>query len=366
MKIVIQNASAVWGGNEKWLCNVASGLKKRGHEVIVSCKSGPVRDRLAQREIRTTSVRPRGAVDAASALAFATWLRRVKPDTLLLTSWHPLTWSVWAARTASIPNIVVRLGIVRPFPVGPLRAGAMNNVDTIIANSAEIRNAWDASAPERLRNRVRVVLNGIESMRPDREKFRGNLRSELGIRNETLLIGGAGHLFPRKGFDYLLRAFAKAAIQNSHVAIAGDGEHLPELKALAHTLGIDDRVHFLGHRENGPEIMAGLDLFVLSSQNEGMANVMLEAMAGGTPVIASDISGVQGAIGATEGRAEAGWIVPPADDHKLANALVDVARLLRASEPEIVRRVDEAHWRVVNWFGIDRMVDECEAILFPE
>jgi len=265
-----------------------------------------------------------------------------------------------------VPNVVMRQGIVRNFPTGTVRAGALKSVDAIIANSTEIRDVWDASAPERLRNRVRVVLNGIESMRADREKFRGSLRSELGIAENTLLIGGAGHLFPRKGFDYLIRAFAKSSLGDVHVVIAGDGDHLPELKALARDLGVADRIHFLGHRQNGPEVMAGLDVFVLSSHNEGMANVMLEAMAGGTPVIASDISGVQRAIGASEGRSVAGWIVPPVDDNALAIALADVSQRLRAGDPDVGRRVDEAHWRIINWFGIDRMVDECEAILFAK
>ena len=366
MKVVIQNSSAVWGGNEKWMGNVASGLKKRGHQVVVSCKTGEVSERLAKREIRTTGIRPRGAADGASALAFATWLRLEKPDALLLTSWHPISWSVWAARRAGVPNIVMRQGIVRAFPAGTMRGGALKHVNAIIANSTEIREAWDASAPAPLRNRVRVVLNGIESMREDREKFRHRLRKELSLADGTLLIGGAGHLFPRKGFDYLLRAFAKADLGDAQVAIAGDGAHLRELEALAEELGIAERVHFLGHRDNGPEIMAALDLFVLSSHNEGMANVMLEAMAGGTPVIASDISGVPQAIGAVEGRTQAGWIVPPADDDALATTLAEVVQRMRSSDPEIGRRVDEAHWRIVNWFGIDRMVDECEAILFPK
>ena len=366
MKVVIQNSSAVWGGNEKWMGNVAAGLERRDHLVVVSCKSGEVSERLAKRGIRTTGIRPRGAADGASALAFATWLRLEKPDALLLTSWHPISWSVWAARRAGVPNIVMRQGIVRTFPAGTIRGGALRHVNAIIANSTESREAWDASAPAHLRGRVRVVLNGIESMCESRETHRRRLRQELNLADSTILVGGAGHLFPRKGFDYLLRAFAKADLGDARVAIAGDGAQLPDLKALAGELGIGERVHFLGHRDNGPEIMAALDLFVLSSHNEGMANVMLEAMAGGTPVIASDISGVRQAVGIVDGRPEAGWIVPPADDDALATTLADVVHRMRAADAEVSRRVEEAHWRIMNWFGIDRMVNECEAILFPK
>ena len=71
-------------------------------------------------------------------------------------------------------------------------------------------------------------------------------------------------------------------------------------------------------------------LFVLSSRNEGMANVMLEAMAIGTPVMATDISGVRDAIGAVRGRPPAGWIVPPEDPVALAETLEELVGLVAA------------------------------------
>ena len=75
MKLVIQNTSHVWGGNEKWLALLAEGLIARGHEVIVSCAMGAVHAELASRSIPTSPFRPRGAIDFVSGLAFAAWLR---------------------------------------------------------------------------------------------------------------------------------------------------------------------------------------------------------------------------------------------------------------------------------------------------
>lgn len=365
MKLVIQNTSRVWGGNEKWLGNVAAGLASRGYDVVVSCRSGPVEEGIRKRGIRTTHFRPRGSIDIPSGVSFAAWLAHERPDALLMTSWRAITWAVWAARTARVSRVVLRQGIVRSFPDGGPRAAALRSVDAVIANSEEIREVWEKSAPRGVRGRVRVVLNGIEPRSDTRNVARHKLRRELGLGHGALLIGGAGHLFPRKGFDFLLRAFSIAAIPDSHVAIAGDGDHLPSLQRLAAELGIVDRVHWLGNRENGPEVVAGLDLFVLSSHNEGMANVMLEAMAGGTPVIASDISGVQKAVGEMDGRGPAGWIVAPSDHVALAGAISSVGEMIRSGNDEVERRVREAHWRVDNWFSMSRMIDECEAILFP-
>ncbi|HSU12949.1 glycosyltransferase [Longimicrobium sp.] len=365
MKLVIQNGSRVWGGNEKWLATLASGLIARGHQVVVSCPRGAVRNRLGEMGIATTPVRPRGELDAVSGIAFARWLRRERPDALLLTSWRPLAWGAWAGRRARVPRIAVRLGIVRTFPRRGGRARAFRRwVDAMIVNSTEIRDTWLRSAPGFPADRVNLVLNGLPARDAERPSLRARLRNELGIGPETLLIGGAGHLAPRKGFDLLLRAFAAADLGDARVVIAGGGDHLAELVEIAREMGITERVHFLGHRGDGPGVIAGCDLFVVPSRNEGMANVMLEAMAAGVPVIATGISGVRGALEAEPGGAPAGWIVPADDAPALAAALGEVAGGVRGASPTIAQRTGEALRRIHERFGVERMVRECEDILF--
>ncbi len=365
MKLVIQNGSRVWGGNEKWLATLAAGLMARGHRVIVSCPKGAVRDGLARMGVPTTGVRPRGMLDVASGVAFARWLRRERPDALLLTSWRPLSWAAWAGRRARVPRVVVRLGIVRPCPARGGRARAFRHwVDAMIVNSAEIRDVWLRSAPDYPPERVNVVMNGLHTRDDRRAELRGRLRAELDPSPGTLLIGGAGHLAPRKGFDLLLRAFAAARLPDARVVIAGGGDHLADLQALAAELGVDERVDFLGHRDDGPDVIAGCDLFVLGSRNEGMANVMLEAMAAGVPVVATDVSGVRRALDHEPGTPSAGWIVPPDDTDAMAAAIREVAEALAADPPRVEERTGEALRRIRERFGVERMVSECEAILF--
>jgi len=365
MKLVIQNGSRVWGGNEKWLATLSAGLIGRGHEVIVSCPRGAVRDRLAGMGVPTTGVRPRGVLDVASGVAFARWLRREQAHALLLTSWQPLAWAAWAGRRAGVPRIVVRLGIVRPHPARGGRARAFSHwVDAMIVNSTEIRDVWLRSAPAYPPGRVNVVMNGLETRDDHRPALRERLRAELGTLPGTLLIGGAGHLAPRKGFDLLLRAFAAADLPDARVVIAGGGDYLAELRALAAELQVSERVHFLGHRDDGPDVIAGCDMFVLGSRNEGMANVMLEAMAAGVPVVATDVSGVRRALGAEADTPAAGWIVPPDDASAMSAAIREVAGALAADPSKVAERTGEALRRVRERFGVERMVSECEAILF--
>lgn len=367
MKLVIQNTSRVWGGNEKWLSIVATGLRDRGHAVTVSCNSGPVMENLRKLGVRVTRHRPRGSVDFVSALDFAFFLRVEKPDALLITSWHSISWSVFAAKIAGVSRVVMRLGIVRVFPPrGPRARALTSGVDALVVNSNEIHESWLSSKPKSASDDVHVVLNAIRSMISERPRLCEALRKELNVTPQTLLVGGAGHIAPRKGFDVLLRAFAKADIDDVILVLIGDGEHRKDLEALAQSLGVSHRVRWLGHRDNAAELIAGLDLFVLSSHNEGMANVMLEAMAGGTPVIAAHISGVRTAIGNDGGRPMAGWTFPPGDVDSLASRLVQVTLQIRDGSQEVNARVDEAQWRIEHQFSPTRMIDECEAILFPK
>lgn len=364
MKLVIQNTSLVWGGNEKWLSIVSGGLLARGHEVIVSCVDGPVRQNLRQLGVPVTAHRPRGAVDVFSALDFAAYLRREKPNALLLTSWRPTTWSVIAARLARVRRIVMRLGIVRPFPDGGPRARAMRSIDALIVNSNEIRSKWLSSMPAEIQQDVHVVLNSIALPEQEPVTLRRKLRSEFEVSNETLVIGAAGHLAPRKGFDLLIDAFHRANIPNARLLIIGEGEHRNELESMIRHLRVDDRVTLAGARERAADLIGGLDLFVLSSHNEGMANVMLEAMAARIPVLAAEISGVEKAIGDGEGGLSAGFTFTPGNVDSLARQLVEVTQMIRAQSPDVGARVVEARWRIENWFSISRMIDECEEIIF--
>ncbi|HEX6036625.1 glycosyltransferase [Longimicrobium sp.] len=365
MKLVIHNAARVWGGNEKWMLTLAAGLAARGHDVVLSCRrGGDVARRAAERGIRTAHARPGGGLDLPRALGFARWLRRERPDALLLTSWRGGPWGAWAARRAGVPRVIVRLGIVRTPERWDARLWFRRGVDGIIVNAPEIADAWARRAPWYPPSRIHVILNGIRTDGVDRHAASARLRAEIGADAGTLLVGGAGHVTHRKGFDVLLDAFARAGLADARVAVIGDGPELAALRARADALGIADRVHWLGRRDDAAALLAGLDLFVLPSRNEGMANVMLEAMAAGTPVIASDISGVRTAVAADGDAPPAGWIVPPEDASALAGALREAASLLRADPSTVRARTDEALRRVRARFGVERMVDEAEAVLF--
>jgi len=361
VKIVIQNDSRVWGGNEKWFATLASGLVARGHGVVVSCRAdGPVRRELERRGIATTSIRPGGYADVVRGLRFSQWLKRERPDVLLLTSWRTTPWGAWGARRARVPRTVVRLGIVRTLRPGLRDAWPFRGrVDALIVNSPAVHDAWLRTAPWFPADAVHLVLNGVPAAPPPSPGERASLRAELGLSADAAVVVGAGRLSKRKGFDFLIDAFARADVPSSELLLVGTGEEEAALRTQAAALGIDSRVRFAGERGDVPRVLGACDLFVLSSHNEGMANVMLEAMAAAVPVAAFDVSGVRDALAPRDGRPAAGWIVPPADTDALAAAITDALRDPAASAACMA----EASWRVREWFSVERMVTEAEAVL---
>lgn len=148
---------------------------------------------------------------------------------------------------------------------------------------------------------------------------RRKICAELGIDGDIFIIGSASRLEPRKGQNFLLRA-AKTLLQKHDdivFIIAGDGPSARELRLLAQSLDIDDRVLFLGHRQDIAEVMAAMDVFVLSSLWEGLPQVLVQAAALGKPIVTFDIEGAKEIVSAGEN----GFVVAKGDVTALTQAV---------------------------------------------
>jgi len=364
MKIALHVDGPTIRGNEKQVIAVARELCRRGHEVVASCRaSGPVREALHASGIRTTGVRPRGDLDAWHAARFALWLRRERPDAVLLTSWVRDFVGAYAARAARVPRIVLRIGIAQRIPPGirgwTHRHALRRGVDAIVVNSFALAEYFRRVEPRA--KAIVVAPNGIYVQRGGPS----TIREEFAIPDSAVIMAGVGGLERRKGFDILISALASLRDKDVHIVLAGDGAERNNLRALAQSLQVADQVHMPGQRTDIPGILAAADGFVLSSRNESLSVALLEAMAAGKAVIATDVIGSEEALAPREGRGPAGWIVPRGDAAALATALRAVSDDLRSGGAEAARRATEAEWRVANWFTVERMVDAVEAALWP-
>lgn len=170
-----------------------------------------------------------------------------------------------------------------------------------------------------------VIHSGVDLQRFNPDDFSQTLqRKLLQVPENKVIIGTVGRLTAIKGQDVLLRAFAEIAAERDDVflVLLGEGEMRGALEETARRLKISEIVKFLGWRPDVGAVMASLDIFCLSSLNEGMGKVLVEAMAMGLPLVASDTGGIKDLV--RDG--ENGLLVPPGDPSALAGALAYLCR----------------------------------------
>lgn len=252
-----------------------------------------------------------------------------------------------AARVASRLKVPLTLTLrgteprhARDPALRPMVVAALRSARRVFAVSSSLREV--AIALGLPADRVRVIGNGVDStlFRP---VPRADARRALGIAYDARVIITVGGLVERKGFHRVIACMPELleANPNLHYLAVGaagpEGDFTAELKQQVASLGLERRVHFLGALppERVRQALSAADVFVLSSRNEGWANVLLEAMACGLPVVATDVGGNAEVVC----RAELGTIVPFNDQPALARALRHVLR--RPWDREAIRRYAE-------------------------
>ena len=209
------------------------------------------------------------------------------------------------------------------------------------------------------RDRISVVPYGVDADRfAPSENAKAAVRSRLEIGPDAVLIAAAGRLVRKKGFEYLLDAVAAAA--GVTLAIAGAGTLDVELRARAVSLGLDARVHFLGDQtqDEVAALFAAADIVVAPSVRDdagnvdGLPNVVMEALASGTPLITTGAGG----IGAVVSHGSTAWIVPERDPAAIAAAIAALR------DPAVRQRIGMAARALVEArYGWERMAEQLEA-----
>jgi glycosyltransferase involved in cell wall biosynthesis len=223
--------------------------------------------------------------------------------------------------------------------------------DGTVANCEACRQA--VIKDERLSVQKTFVLeNGVNL-----ERFPINL-TERGPDKENRKVGVVGNLRPVKNLDLFIRAAAN--VHSTHPTVtfhlAGEGELRSSLEQLASELSIRDKVFMPGTISNVPSFLADLDVAVLCSKSEGMSNAVLEYMAAGKPIVATNVGG----NGQLIENGKNGLLIPPGDDSKLADAI----RLLLDDENEADRMAKAARCKVEERYSREAMVRRFEDFYF--
>ncbi len=356
LRVAAHNGALRYGGGEKWALLLLRGLQARGHDVHLFCNSADVARRAEAEGVSSSPAVLGGHLMFPDAWRFARRLRRFGPDALLLTTFKKVWLGAMAGRLSGVSRVVSRIGLDSDLPGRhwTYRLAFRRWVDATLVNADGIRTAILAGPGGLDPARVATVHDGVRL--EGRVPARTEARRALNLPEDSPIVGALARLAPPKRLERLLDAVAM--LPDLHCILAGEGESDAELRARAGELGIASRIHFLGWRSDVATVLGALDVFVVTSEREGMANAMLEAMAAGVPVVSTPVSGAHDAL-APDRTGRAPGLVTPPEPRALADALAGILALgaVRLAMGEEGRR------RAAERFGFERMVDAWEAVL---
>jgi glycosyltransferase involved in cell wall biosynthesis len=350
-----------WRGGEQQLFYTVEGLRARGLPAVVLAQpDSPLLERALAAGFDAEAFRIHGEADFAAAWRLSRLLRDRHFDVLHCHTPHAHTIGVvarWLTPAEWRPKLVIArrvdFSIRHTGDILGLSRRKYNRADCIIAVSQAVRDVLARDGVDAAR--VVLVREGIDVARIERAPDRAReLRAALGIREGERLIVNVAALTAHKGQRYLLDAVpqVRAAHPDARLVIFGEGELRAALEEQARALGLGDGVVFAGFRppDEIPSILKAADLFVLSSFEEGLGTSLFDAMAAGTPIVATRAGGIPEIV--RDG--ETGLLVPPRDPAALAAA---INRVL--GDAALAQRLAEAAGRYVRAEGTkERMVEE--------
>jgi glycosyltransferase involved in cell wall biosynthesis len=365
MKILITNSSPIWGGNENWTVTAGRLLQERGHAVgMILLKDSPVVERARQADLPVITVeRFGGDLEPSSLLRLYRIFRDEGPDAVILTKTKDYWVCGLTAWRAGVSRRFLRFSIVRRVKDNrKYRLVYGTFVQGAIVNSREVEQAIRSSAEWTAALNIHVLYNGIADPRSRRdpkelEETARALRRRWNIPPDAFVFGACVNITQRKRLDLIVAGLAdlQDRLPRAHAVIAGDGAAREELMAQARELKVEDRIHFPGYLADTGPLYHLFDLYVISSQQESMTYVGMEAMAHRCPVLATDCGGIAELLDG--GRC---GLIVAVDDPK---ALRDGMLRLAADDELRARFARRGRERFETHFTEGKMAANLEAIL---
>ena len=326
-------------GAEKQLCLLAGGLPRDEFDVHVCAltRGGPLAADLAAAGVPLTVIGKRWKLDPRAFWRLKEHLARLQPDLIHAWMFAANTYGFAAGRACGVKNIrdrpAVRRSVEEPAATGagpgdgpalPLRGGQQRGRARFLRPP---RHAGRTGAGDPQRR---------GDARPANATTRRQLLAELGLPEDSRLVGLVGRLWPQKRVKDAIWAadLLKVIRDDVHLLVIGDGPQRDRLRRFRDQVRIADKVHFLGERSDVPRLMPHFDVLWSTSGYEGQSNVVLEAMAAGVPVVATDIPGTRELVSA----GETGYLVPVGDRAGFRQVHRAAAERPRPVRPALRRR----------------------------
>ncbi len=340
-------------GAEKQLCLLACGLRDRGFDVHVCAltRGGPRAEPLRQAGIPLTVIGKRWKLDPQAFWRLKGLIASLKPDVVHTWMLAANAYGITAAGWCNVPGLIASQRCVDPWKSGAQLAVdryIAKRSDRVVVNSEGIRQFY---VHHRLpAEKIEVIPNAVPPAEPS-PVGRRELLEELGLPAGSRLIGLVGRLWAQKRVKDAIWAadLLKVVRDDAHLLIIGNGPLRDRLLRYRDQVCIRDKVHFLGQRTDVARLMPHFDLLYSTSGYEGQSNTILEAMAAGVPVVATDIPGTRDLVE----HDVTGFLVPAGDRAHLASY---ASKLL--DDGQLARRLGDAgRARAAADFSVDRMIE---------
>lgn len=336
------------------LRELACGLQQRGHEVIVATRPSPVwTEKASELHLAHCAIPMASQVDLRSVRQLVGILRRHRIQIVHAHKGKARTLAMMAGLFVPIPVLILNRGV--SFPLDRLnRLGyTTRRVTAIVAVCESIKRGLVASRVPA--EKIEVIYSGTDTDRFHPGVDGTRVRRELGLGSEHFLIAQIG-VRSRKGNVDVIDAIARIAAQTPQARLLIVGARNPTaLYEQAEARGVRDLVHVLGYREDVPAILRASDCCVDASwEGHGLTGALREALAVGTPVVATNLEGNPELVR----HGDTGLLVPPRDPPALADAI-----LALASDPTRARTMGHAGRElVVARFSTRVKVERTEAL----
>jgi len=365
LRILLLNASAIYGGGEFYVLQLAGELKNRGHYIIVGCRSDNLLFEKCKNE--GISVEHIGFGENGSKRLLRN-INRIKKicksnsiDIVHTNTGIDRTAGAAAAKRSGAKHVTSchSLVTIQRNITHYIRNKYMT--DAIIADGVTIKQLL-ADKDKISDDKVHIINNGIL---PDKYKrntaLRKRIRESFGIRENEIVIGNTARLVYFKGHKYLLTAFAdvKEKFTNAKILLIGDGELMEELKNYSAMLNISGNVIFAGFRDDLGDVYSAIDIYVQPSVEGGGELVpftILYAMAQGLPVIAANIGDIPYMV--DDGKT--GFIINEKSPYSISEKLG-----LLINDAGLRQKLGTAGFeKLLNEFTVDKMADKTEKLYY--
>ena len=339
-------------GAEKQMSLLARGLSRHEYDLHVCAltRGGPLLAGLVQAGVPVTVIGKRWRLDPRACWQLKRHVAALRPDLIHTWMFAANAYGCAAAKAAGVNCLVAGQRCVDPWKGwGQLAVDryVARYSRRVVVNSPAVRDFYvHHGLPA---EKIRVIPNGVAAARPTGTTHR-QLLGELGLPDDSRLVGLIGRLWPQKRVKDAIWAtdLLKVIRHDVHLLVIGDGPHGDRLRRFRDQARIRDKVHFLGHRGDVDRFLPHLEVLWSTSGYEGQSNAVLEAMAAGLPVVATDVPGTRDLVLPQK----TGYLVPVGDRADFArwtNVLLDDAKLA-----ERLGRAGQQ--RVRDEFSVEKMV----------